>query len=97
MAKKVTTSSTNTAYISFDAWFIQKIEEFTAAGNEATADTWLTAMRAKTAAEEAANAVVTIVDANTSIMSQEVIVEEFDAVFNQWVAQFDVQFTVEEV
>ncbi len=97
MSKKVTTSSTDPAYISFEAWFLQKIEEFTAANNEATADTWLSAMRAKTAAEEAANAVVTIVDANTSIITQEVIVEEFDAVFNQWVSQFNVQFAVEEL
>jgi hypothetical protein len=41
MSKKITTSSADPAYISFDAWFLQKIEEFTAANNEATADTWL--------------------------------------------------------
>ena len=97
MSKKITTSSADPAYISFDAWFLQKIEEFAAANNEATADAWLAAMRAKTAAEEAVNAVVTIVDANTSIMSQEVVVEAFDAVFNQWVSQFNVQFAVEEI
>ena len=97
MAIKVTTSSADSGYIPFDVWFTNRVEEFMANGDETNADAWLAAMRAKTAAEEAAGATVTKIDENTAILSEEVVVEQFDNVFNQWVNQFNVQFTAEEV
>lgn len=94
---KITMSSTDPNYRTFDEWFDQKINDFIAGGNEATADAWIAAMRAKTAAEEASDSTVTKVDANSVIISKPVVVDEFDAVFNQWVAQYNIQFAYEEV
>jgi hypothetical protein len=93
MSVKITTTSP----VSFDAWFTQKIEEFMNTSQEEKADTWLAAMRAKTAAEEAANATITVVDDRTVILSDNIQVPEFDTVFNQWVAEHNVQFAFEEV
>ena len=93
MSIKITTTST----VSFDSWFTQKIEAFITGGQEAQADSWLAAMRAKTAAEEAAGIVITIVDANTTILSANVVVLEFNTIFEQWIAESNAQFVYEEV
>jgi len=97
MQKKITMSSADANYVPFDTWFTARIEEFLARGDEENADAWLAAMKAKTEAEQAIGATTSVIDDNTVTMSHEVVVEAFDNVFNQWVNQFDVQFTFEEI
>jgi len=97
MSLKITMTSSDSNYRSFEEWFDQKTTEFVAAGNDTTAEAWISAMRAKSAAEEAADATVTKIDANSVVLNKQVVVEAFDAIFTQWVAQYNVQFTYEEI
>lgn len=98
MATKVTTVSLDPNFKTFEDWSAQKISEFNANGNSATADAWVAALSAKAAAEASTPGYTrSVVDQNTVILSTTATTPEFEAIFEQWKTEYDVEFVAEEV
>ena len=98
MATKTTWTSENPNYQSFPAWFKQKVESYTAAGDTATADSWTAAMAAKQAAMAAANYSAETPDENTIITGSVVAdVPAFTNIHQLWVHEYGVKTTQTEV
>jgi hypothetical protein len=97
MAHKITTVSADPAFQKFNNWFLEKLAEFESAGDTASITQFNNAQTAKTEANTAANASIVEQEDGSVIQTNNVIVPEFEVVYNQWIAQYNVQFTNEEV
>ena len=97
MGIKLTTTSSHPDFKPFDMWLKEKIAELKAANDFASADAMTNAVLAKTQAEEAAEVTIQYVDANTVIVSNPIVLPAFDAVMDQWIAQYSITINGEEV
>ena len=97
MATKTTTTSTNPAFKKFVIWFEDKIAEFEANGDTASVTQFNNAQNLKNYAMTAASGTVTEQPDGSFIVVNNQIVPEFQVVYDQWVSQYNVQFTNEEV
>jgi hypothetical protein len=97
MATKTTMTSTDPAFKKFNTWFADKIAEFEANGNTASIEQFNNAYNAKSTSNTAAGATFLENEDGSIIQTNNVIVPEFNVVYDQWVSQYNVQFTSEEV
>jgi hypothetical protein len=97
MATKTTTTSTNPAFKKFVIWFEDKIAEFEANGDTASVTQFNNARTLKNYAMTAAGATLLENEDGSIVQTNNVKVNEFQVVYDQWVSQYNVQFTNEEV
>ena len=97
MATKTTITSTDPAFKKFNTWFTDKIAEFESNGDTASVTQFNNAQTAKNDAMVAAGATFLENEDGSYIQTNNVTVPEFDVVYNQWIAQYNVRHTDEEV
>ena len=97
MATKTTITSTDPAFKKFNTWFADKLAEFESNGDTASVTQFNNAQTAKNNAMEAAGATSLENEDGSIVQTNNVIVAEFQVIYNQWVAQYNVQHTYEEV
>jgi len=96
MPFKHSQTSTHPAFVPFGVWIEEKVAEAQAANNTAEVDKIRAALQAKQAS--VADIVLISGDESTSTVDKEMpIVAEFDHYYDQWVAEFNVTTSVEEV
>jgi hypothetical protein len=97
MATKITMSSSDSEFKSFTSWYTEKLAQFELNGDLAAAEQFNNAYNAKTNANAAAGAILVENEDGSITQTNNVIVPEFEVVYNQWIAQYNVQFAYEEV
>ena len=93
----MTMTSTDPAFIPFGIWFKNKVTQFELNGDTASVQQFNNAQQAKVDANTAAGASVIEDGENSVIMTNNAYVAEFDVVYDQWISQYNVQFTFEEI
>lgn len=96
MAFKYLATSLHPAFIPFGQWAESKIAEHELNGRTAEANAIKHALALKFAANSK-DGVVENSDGSMTRPTETVRVPEFDAIYDLWVAEFNVQHTVEEV
>jgi hypothetical protein len=96
MPYRHTVTSSHPAFVTFPVWINEKLAEAQAINNTAEVDKINAALQAK----EASVADITTIsnDINSIVVDKEVpAVPAFNHYFDQWLAEFNVQLTVEEI
>ena len=97
MATKITMSSSDSEFKSFMSWYTEKLAQFELNGDSAAIEQFNNAYDAKTNANAAAGAILVENEDGSITQTNNVIVPEFQVLYDQWVAQCNIQFAYEEV
>jgi hypothetical protein len=101
MATKITSVSAHPNFKPFEDWVLDKMASFRDNGDDELANSWENTLNTIQSLVDAAAAdgfSRQIVDAKIVILSQPApTTPEFEAMFNQWKAEYSVQFVDEEV
>jgi hypothetical protein len=97
MATKTSITSTDPTFKKFYIWFSDKIAEFQSNGDTASITQFNNAQTAKANAMAAAGSTFAENQDGSIIHTNNVIVPEFQVIYDQWVNQYNVQHVDEQV
>ena len=99
MTDRITVTSTNPAFVDFPLWIAQKIADYRASSQYIVADQLQATVDAKKAAEAAAGWALISVEGSvyTVPTAASPTTPEFEALWAEWKAEFDVSIVTETI